>query len=487
MVTAMQHAAFGVVGLAVMGGNLARNLARHGYRVAVYDREPERTVRTFVETYADEHFVPAYSLPELVEKLARPRKILLMIRAGAPVDEVLAALLPLLDPGDVLIDGGNSHFEDTRRRCRTVEAAGCLYIGMGVSGGGEGALYGPSLMPGGSPAAWEQVRPVFEAICAHTEDGSPCCGWIGGDGAGHFVKMVHNGIEYGDMQLICEAYHIMRAYLGMSPDEMHDVLLRWNEGELSSYLIKITADILARRDCDGSPLLDHILDVAGQKGTGQWAAVTALQEGVPLTMITEAVYARSLSAMKEARVDASRALRGPAAVFDGDRETFLEDLRQALFAAKLVSYAQGFALLRAAAQTYGWALDYGKIALLWRGGCIIRSQFLERIAEAYAAEPALANLLLTPYFKKALHAAQDGWRKVCAAALLAGIPAPALTAALGYFDACRASWLPANLLQAQRDYFGAHGYERSDAPRGVVFHTDWPGRGSSPVSTTYRS
>lgn len=479
MVSAVQPAAIGVVGLAVMGGNLARNLARHGYRVAVYDREPETTVRTFVKAYADGRFVPACSLRDFVEKLARPRKILLMIRAGTPVDEVLAALLPLLDRGDILIDGGNSHFEDTRRRCRDVEAAGCLYVGMGVSGGGEGALYGPSLMPGGSPAAWEQIRPVLEAICAHTEDGLPCCGWIGSDGAGHFVKMVHNGIEYGDMQLICEVYHMMRAYLGMSPDEMHDVFLRWNEGELSSYLIKITADILVRRDADGSPLLDHILDAAGQKGTGQWAVVTALQEGVPLTLIAEAVQARSVSAKKEARVDASRALCGPAAVFDGDREAFLEDLRQALFAAKLVSYAQGFALMRAASQTHDWALDYGKIALLWRGGCIIRSQFLEKIAEAYAAESALENLLLAPYFKRALHTAQDGWRKVCAAAMLAGIPVPALTAALGYFDGCRSAWLPANLLQAQRDYFGAHGYERTDAPRGMVFHTGWTDGGTT--------
>ncbi len=358
---------------------------------------------------------------------------------------------------------------------------------MGVSGGEEGALLGPSLMPGGSLAAWESVKPILQAICARTEEGKPCCAWVGSGGAGHFVKMVHNGIEYGDMQLIGETYHLMRTYLGMTAREMQKTFSQWNQEELSSYLIGITADILAYHEPDGTPLLDCILDTAGQKGTGKWASIAALQEGVPLTMITEAVYARCLSAAKEERQAAADVLEGPTGVFDGDRSVFLEALRQALYASKIVSYAQGYALLRSAAQTYGWTLDYGGIALLWRGGCIIRSRFLEKIHEAYLEEPSLSNLLLAPYFRKILRNAQSGWRKVCAEAICAGIPIPALTSALAYYDAYRAAWLPANLLQAQRDYFGAHTYERVDAPRGTFFHTNWTGHGGDTASTPYRA
>lgn len=482
---AMQKADIGMIGLAVMGENLARNMERHGYRVAVYNLEPEIVVRDFMEKYKAGNFMPAYSLQQLVDSLSRPRKIMMMIRAGNPVDEVITSLLPLLEPGDILIDGGNSHYEDTRRRCRTVEAAGCLYIGMGVSGGEEGALLGPSLMPGGSYAAWEPLKPLFRTICARTDDGLPCCDWIGSDGAGHFIKMVHNGIEYGDMQLICETYHLMRTYLGMTALDMQKTFSCWNRGELSSYLIQITADILSHIDSDGTPLLDHILDIAGQKGTGKWASIAALQEGVPLTLITEAVYARCLSAAKEERKTAAERLSGPVTTFEGDRDTFLEALRQALYASKIVSYAQGYALLHTAAATYGWTLDYGKIALLWRGGCIIRSRFLEKIYEAYQEDPQLSNLLLAPYFQEILCTAQCSWREVCAMAIRAGIPIPAFTAALTYYDAYRSEWLPANLLQAQRDYFGAHTYERTDAPRGTFFHTNWTGHGGNTASTPY--
>ena len=482
----MKKAEIGVIGLAVMGENLARNMERSGFCVAVYNIEPERYVRAFSEKYDGKNFIPAYSLPELVNVLERPRKILMMIRAGSPVDEILTALLPLLDPGDVPIDGGNSHYADTQRRCQLAESAGCLYVGMGVSGGEEGALNGPSLMPGGSPAAWELIKPVFGKICAHTEEGYPCCSWVGSGGAGHFVKMVHNGIEYGDMQLICEVYHLMKNYLHLKPEEMQQVFTLWNQGELSSYLIEITAAILGKRDTDGEPLLEHILDAAGQKGTGKWAAEAALEEGVPLTLITEAVFARCLSAQKEERRAASAILSGPQQEFQGDVQAFLEDLRQALYASKLISYAQGYALLRAASADYGWNLDFAGIARLWRGGCIIRSRFLEKIHDAYTAEPELPNLMLAPCFRKELQSAQAGWRRVCAAAVTSGIPVPAMMAALAYYDAYRTEFLPANLLQAQRDYFGAHQYERIDAPRGTFFHTDWTGNGGDTVSSAYQ-
>ncbi len=410
---------------------------------------------------------------------------MMMVKAGQPVDDFIDKLLEVLEEGDIIIDGGNSHFPDTIRRTAYVESKGLLYIGTGVSGGEEGALNGPSMMPGGSPAAWPYVKPIFQAICAKVEDGSPCCDWVGENGAGHFVKMVHNGIEYGDMQLICEAYQLMRDYLGMSADEMHTVFAEWNKGELDSYLIEITRDILAYKDTDGQPIVNKILDTAGQKGTGKWTAISALDEGIALTLIGEAVFSRCLSAIKEERVAASKVLRGPAPKFEGDRAAFLEDIRKALFAAKIVSYAQGYTLMKAAAKTYGWNLNYGGIALMWRGGCIIRSVFLGKIKEAFDKNPALTNLLLDPFFMDIIHNTQDGWRRVCAAAIVNGIPAPALTTALNYYDGYRCEKLPANLLQAQRDYFGAHTYERLDHPRGEFFHTNWTGLGGDTAATNY--
>ena len=475
----------GLIGAAVMGSNLALNMERHGFSVAVYSRTPESVTRFIEGAAKGKNILGTYSLESFVASLEKPRRILMMIKAGALVDQMIDKLLPLLEPGDILIDGGNSHFPDTIRRVRKVEETGMLYIGTGVSGGEEGALTGPSIMPGGSPAAWPHVKPILQAIAAHTAEGEPCCDWIGEGGAGHFVKMVHNGIEYGDMQLICEAYQLMRDYLGMTYQDMHDTFAQWNQGELNSYLIEITRDILAFRDTDGAPLVEKILDTAGQKGTGKWTGIAALDEGVPLTLIGEAVFARCLSAMKDERVEASRVLSGPAPRFEGDRAAFLEDLRRALFAAKIVSYAQGYVLMRSAAETYGWHLNYGGIALMWRGGCIIRSVFLGKIKEAFTKNPALSNLLLDPYFKDAVEGAQAGWRRVCAAALMNGIPTPALTSALNYFDGYRTERLPANLLQAQRDYFGAHTYERLDAPRGQFFHTNWTGHGGDISASTY--
>jgi len=410
---------------------------------------------------------------------------MLMVKAGKPVDDFIEMLIPHLEEGDIIIDGGNSHFPDTIRRTKYVEEKGLLYIGTGVSGGEEGALNGPSLMPGGSPAAWPHVKPIFQAIAAKVEDGSPCCDWVGENGAGHFVKMVHNGIEYGDMQLICEAYHLMKDLLGMSADEMHEVFKDWYEGELNSYLIEITRDILAFKDEDGQPLVDKILDTAGQKGTGKWTAIAALDVGIPLTLIGEAVFARCLSAMKDERVKASKVLSGPKPKFEGDKAAFIEDIRKALYASKIVSYAQGFALMRAAAQTYGWNLNYGGIALMWRGGCIIRSVFLGKIKEAFDKNPELTNLLLDPFFKEKVEASQDSWRRVVATAVMNGIPVPAFASALTYYDGYRSERLPANLLQAQRDYFGAHTYERIDRPRGEYFHTNWTGHGGTTSATTY--
>ena len=478
---------FGLIGAAVMGSNLALNMASHGYSVAVYSRTAEH-VRAFVEGPAKgKDIIGYYSLEELLANIEKPRRILMMIKAGAPVDMMIDKLLPMLDPGDILIDGGNSHFPDTIRRCKKVEDAGFLYIGMGVSGGEEGALTGPSLMPGGSPAAWPYVKDILQTIAAHTASGEPCCDWIGEGGAGHFVKMVHNGIEYGDMELICEAYQLMRFMLGMTPDEISATLTEWNKGELDSYLIEITRDILAVKDEDGQPLVDKILDTAGQKGTGKWTAIAALDEGVPLTLIGEAVFARCLSAIKEERVAASKVLHGPAVKFTGDREAFLNAIRQALYASKIVSYAQGYALMRQAAKDYGWNLNYGGIALMWRGGCIIRSVFLGKIKDAFTVNPELTNLLLDPYFHEAVESRQDGWRKVCAEAIMNGIPVPAFASALSYFDGYRSERLPANVLQAQRDYFGAHTYERVDKPRGEFFHTNWTGKGGNIVASTYNA
>ena len=476
----------GLIGLAVMGENLVMNMESKGFTVAVFNRTTSK-VTNFVEGRAKgKNIIGCYSIEELAQNLAKPRKVMMMVKAGEAVDNMIEQLLKVLEPGDIIIDGGNSHFPDTARRTAYVESKGLYYIGTGVSGGEEGALKGPSMMPGGSPEAWPYVKPIFQSICAHV-NGEPCCDWVGENGAGHFVKMVHNGIEYGDMQLICEAYQLMRDYLGMSADEMHEVFKKWNEGVLDSYLIEITTDILAKKDTDGQPLVDKILDTAGQKGTGKWTAIAALDEGMPLTLIGEAVFARCLSAIKEARVEASRVLTGPEKKFTGDREAFIENIRKALYAAKIISYAQGYALMRAAAKTYGWNLNYGGIALRWRGGCIIRSVFLGKIKEAFEKNPALDNLLLDEYFTNEIEGCTDGWRKVCAEAMLAGVPIPAMTSALNYFDGIRTARMSANLLQAQRDYFGAHTYERVDAPRGEFFHTDWTGHGGNTTANTYNA
>ena len=476
----------GLIGLAVMGENLVMNMESKGFTVAVFNRTTSK-VTNFVEGRAKgRNIIGCYSIEELAQNLAKPRKVMMMVKAGEAVDNMIEQLLKVLEPGDIIIDGGNSHFPDTARRTAYVESKGLYYIGTGVSGGEEGALKGPSMMPGGSPEAWPYVKPIFQSICAHV-NGEPCCDWVGENGAGHFVKMVHNGIEYGDMQLICEAYQLMRDYLGMSADEMHEVFKKWNEGVLDSYLIEITTDILAKKDTDGQPLVDKILDTAGQKGTGKWTAIAALDEGMPLTLIGEAVFARCLSAIKEARVEASRVLTGPEKKFTGDKEAFIENIRKALYAAKIISYAQGYALMRAAAKTYGWNLNYGGIALMWRGGCIIRSVFLGKIKEAFEKNPALDNLLLYEYFTNEIEGCTDGWRKVCAEAMLAGVPIPAMTSALNYFDGIRTARMSANLLQAQRDYFGAHTYERVDAPRGEFFHTDWTGHGGNTTANTYNA
>ena len=477
----------GLVGLAVMGENLALNMESKGFRVSVFNRTVEKVDRFMEGRGKGLNFYGAHSLEDFVGSLKSPRKVFLMVKAGKPVDEFIDRLIPLLDPGDIIIDGGNTHFPDTARRAEYVESKGLLYIGTGVSGGEEGALKGPSMMPGGSPAAWPFVKPIFQGISAKVADGTPCCDWVGRGGAGHFVKMVHNGIEYGDIQLICECYQIMKDILGMTNEEMHETFAEWNRGDLDSYLIEITRDILAKKDEDGKYVLDYILDTAGQKGTGKWTAISALDLGEPLTLISESVYARCLSALKEERVKASKILEGPKPSCNSrlDRASFLEDLRNALFASKVVSYAQGYSLMRAAAKEYGWDLNYGGIALLWRGGCIIRSVFLGKIKEAFDSAPDLANIMLDPYFKDKLSRAQQGWRNVVGLAVMNGVPAPCMTAALEYYDGYRTGRLPANLLQAQRDYFGAHTYERTDKPRGEFFHTNWTGHGGNTVSGTY--
>jgi len=475
----------GLVGLAVMGENLVLNMESKGFTVAVYNRTIEK-VKNFINGRGKgKNIIGADSVEELVKSLKSPRKIMLMVKAGKAVDDFIDLLIPYLNKGDIIIDGGNSHFPDSIRRTKYLEEKGFLFIGTGVSGGEEGALKGPSIMPGGSPRAWEQVKPIFQSIAAKVSDGTPCCDWVGENGAGHFVKMVHNGIEYGDMQLICEAYQIMKDLLGMSADEMHEVFNEWNKGELDSYLIEITRDILAFKDKDGSALVEKILDTAGQKGTGKWTAVASLDIGIPLTLIGEAVYARCLSAMKDERVEASQFITGPKPKFDGDKKTFIEDLKNALYASKMVSYAQGYLLMRYAAKEYGWKLNNGGIALMWRGGCIIRSAFLGKIKEAFDKNPDLSNLLLDPFFKEKIESSQASWRRVISTAITNGIWCPALSTALNYFDGFRNDRLPANLLQAQRDYFGAHMYERTDRPRGEFFHTNWTGRGGDTASTTY--
>jgi len=480
----------GLIGLAVMGKNLVMNMADHGFTVAVFNRTVSK-VDDFVEgPAAGMSIIGTHNIEELISKLKRPRRVMLLVKAGAPVDAFIDQIMPHLEPGDIIIDGGNSNFNDTIRRTKMVEDAGLLYIGTGVSGGEEGARHGPSLMPGGSPAAWEHVKPIFQAIAAKAADpktgqDEPCCEWVGEGGAGHFVKMVHNGIEYGDMQLICEAYSLMSA-MGLEAADMSQVFGEWNKGELDSYLIEITRDILAKTDDEtGKPIVDVVLDTAGQKGTGKWTVITACDMGQPLTLIGEAVFARCLSAIKEERVAAAKKLKGPRTKFSGDRDAFIEDIRKALYASKIVSYAQGYQLMREAANEYGWKLNYGGIALMWRGGCIIRSQFLGKIKEAFDAKPKLVNLLLTPYFKKAVRSSQTSWRRVITKAVRMGIPVPAFSSALAYFDGYRCERLPANLLQAQRDYFGAHTYERVDKERGQFFHTNWTGEGGTTTASTY--
>jgi 6-phosphogluconate dehydrogenase len=475
----------GLIGLAVMGQNLVLNMNDHGYSVAVYNRTTSKVGDFIQGQAAGRGIIGTYSVEEFIATLKRPRKIMIMVKAGWPVDATIEQLLPLLDEGDIIIDGGNSYFLDSIRRTKELNENGLLFIGTGVSGGEEGARFGPSIMPGGAAEAWPHVKEIFQSIAAKVEDGTPCCDWVGSDGAGHFVKMVHNGIEYGDMQLISESYHLMKDLLGLSYPEMQATFAEWNRGVLDSYLIEITADILGYLDEDGDPLAEKILDSAGQKGTGRWTAINALDLGIPLTLIGEAVLARSLSALKEERVAASKVLTGPQPRFDGDTAAFVEDIRQALYAAKIISYTQGYMLMRAAAADYKWDLNYGGIALMWRGGCIIRSAFLGKIKEAYDKNPALSNLLLDPYFKAEVENVQAAWRRVVVKAVENGIPIPTMSSALAFYDGYRTERLPANLLQAQRDYFGAHTYERVDKPRGEFFHTNWTGTGGDITSSTY--
>ncbi len=476
----------GLIGLAVMGENLVLNIESRGFTVAVYNRTTEKVTDFVNGRGKGRKFIPAYSLEELVASLSSPRKVMLMVKAGQPVDDFIEKLIPLLDKGDIIIEGGNSHFPDTIRRTKYVESKGLLYIGTGVSGGEEGALLGPSLMPGGSKEAWPHVKDIFHAISAKTSDGASCCAWIGDNGAGHFVKMAHNGIEYGDMQLICEAYHLL-VNAGFSYDEMADIFDEWNKAELDSYLIQITGEILRYRDTDGKPIVTKILDSAGQKGTGKWTVSSALDHGVPLSLIGESVFARFVSSMKKEREKASPLFSNPPKNGVPDKKQFTDDIRKALYASKIVSYAQGFNLLRNAAGEYKWDLNYGEIAMIWRGGCIIRSAFLNKIYEAYTRDPQLPNLIMDGYFASILGETSGSWRKVIAGAVTDGVPVPAMSAALSWFDSYRSEWLPANLLQAQRDYFGAHTYKRIDKPEDEIFHTNWTGRGGDTASSTYNA
>ncbi len=469
----MKQYDIGLIGLGVMGQNLALNIARNGFSLAGYDLDAGKQ-KEAAEKFSGQPMAVFSTLADFMASLQAPKKVMLMVPAGKAVDAVISELMPCLFHGDLVIDGGNSYFPDTERRNKQLKEKGILFIGTGVSGGEEGALWGPSIMPGGNPDAWPLVKPVFQAIAAKVPDGSPCCEWVGEGGAGHFVKMVHNGIEYGDMQMICEAYFLMERILGLSPDEMHEIFADWNRGELNSYLIEITSHIMAKKDDKtGQPMIHVILDTAGQKGTGKWTSQVALDLGIPAMTIAEAVFARTLSAIKEERVAASRKLAGPAANFTGDKKAFIEMIRGALYASKICSYAQGFQLMAAAAAEYGWKLNFGQIALLWRAGCIIRAGFLDNIKAAYEKQPDLKNLLLDDYFQRAIDKSQNAWRKVVATAVELGIPIPAFSSALSYYDGYRSAQLPANLLQAQRDYFGAHTYERTDQPRGRFFHTIW--------------
>ena len=483
----------GLIGLAVMGQNLVLNMEDHGFTVAVYNRTLSK-VDDFINGDArGRNIIGTHSIEELVGALKKPRRVMMLVKAGAPVDAFIEKLIPHLEAGDIIIDGGNSNYNDTIRRTETVESKGLLYIGTGVSGGEEGARHGPSIMPGGSPEAWPHVKPIFQAVAAKVEGGTdgspsaPCCDWVGENGAGHYDKMTHNGIEYGDMQLICEAYYLMKEALGMSNEEMHQVFSEWNKGKLDSYLIEITRDILGFQDEDGKYVVDIILDKAGQKGTGKWTGISALDMGIPLTLIVEAVFARCLSALKDERVTASKVLSGPSLAFDGDKQAFIQDIHDALYASKIMSYTQGYMLMQAAAVEYGWNLNLGGIALMWRGGCIIRSAFLGKIKEAFDKEPHLSNLLLDDYFRAEVEAAQPGWRRVIAKAVEMGVPVPAISSALAFYDGYRRERLPANLLQAQRDYFGAHTYKHVDDPDGESHHTNWTGTGGDVTSTTYNA
>ncbi len=477
----------GLIGLAVMGQNLVLNMNDHGYKVAVFNRTVSKVDDFINQEAKGTQVVGAHSIEEFVSLLKSPRRVMLMVKAGDTVDHMIDAVLPHLDKGDIIIDGGNSLFTDSNRRTKDLADKGILFIGTGVSGGEEGARKGPSIMPGGNPEAWPHVKEIFQSIAAKVEDGTPCCDWVGEQGAGHYVKMVHNGIEYGDMQLICEAYQLLKDGLGVSADELHDIFTEWNKGELDSYLIEISAEIFAKKDDDGQPLVDHILDAAGQKGTGKWTCISALDTGMPVTLIGEAVFARCLSSLKDARVEASKVLTGPKVASATDRAQFIEDVRRALYCSKIISYAQGYMLLEAAAKEQGWHLNFGGIALMWRGGCIIRSRFLGKIKEAFDKNANLSNLLLDDFFSKLLNDYQAGWRSGIIRAIQYGVPTPAFSTALAFYDGFRTARLPANLLQAQRDFFGAHTYERVDKPRGQFFHTNWTGRGGRVSSSTYNA
>lgn len=477
----------GLIGLAVMGQNLVLNMNDNGYKVCVYNRTYQKTEDFLKGPAKGTEVIGAKDLKEFISTLKRPRKVMLMVKAGKPVDDMMDQILPLLQPGDVLIDGGNSLYTDTTRRVKACQEKGIFYVGAGISGGEEGARHGPSIMPGGHPQAWPLVKDIFQSISAKV-DGMPCCDWVGDGGAGHFVKMVHNGIEYGDMQLICEVYHLLSEALGLQADDLHEVFAKWNQGKLDSYLIEISRDIFKFKDEDNQPLVEKILDVAGQKGTGKWTGINALELGIPLTLIGEAVFARFLSSIKEERIEASKYLKGPASViFSGSSETLIQDTEAALYAAKIISYAQGFMLIRQAAQEFQWRLNYGAIALMWRGGCIIRSRFLGNIKEAFDKKSNLVNLLLDDFFKDALHQSQASFRRVLVCAIEHGIPMPCMTSALSFYDGYRRQKLPQNLLQAQRDFFGAHTYERIDRPRGEFFHTNWTGHGGSVSSSSYNA
>jgi 6-phosphogluconate dehydrogenase len=478
----------GLIGLAVMGQNLVLNMNDRGYTVAVYNRTTSK-VDAFLEDAAAgrDTIIGTHSVEEFVSSLKRPRRIILMVKAGDVVDTFIDTLLPHLEKGDIVMDGGNSHFPDTNRRTKNLDEKGILFMGSGISGGEEGARHGPSIMPGGHPDAWPQMKEILQSIAARTPDGDPCCDWVGANGAGHYVKMVHNGIEYGDMELIAEAYQLMKLGLGMTADEMHEVFAKWNETELDSFLIEITRDILAYRDEDGEPLVENILDAAGQKGTGKWTGIDALQLGVPVTLIVEAVFARALSARKEERVEAAKVLSGPEPTFDGDHSAFVEDIRRALLASKIISYTQGFMQMQEASSEYDWSINYGSVADMWRGGCIIRSAFLGDIKKAFDKNADLNSLLLDDFFRKLIDEGQDAWRRVVSQAAMMGIPTPAFSTALAFYDGYRSDRLPANMIQAQRDYFGAHTYERVDRPRGEFFHTNWTGTGGNVSSSTYNA